>query len=57
VGLGDYQKVCGRLGVDVVEGEADVVLVDLAAGNLPSNNLAEQAIGHGENLLLLSFLR
>ena len=46
VGLGHHQEVGGRLGIDVVEGVADIVLVDLAAGDLPGNDLAEQTIGH-----------
>ena len=41
VGLGYHQEVGGRLGINVIEGVAHVVLVDLAAGDLPGNDLAE----------------
>ena len=47
VGLGDDQEVGGRLGVDVVEGVADLVLIDLAGRDLAADNLTEQAVGHG----------
>lgn len=35
------------LGIDIPEGEDLVVLIDLAAGDLPGDNLAKQAIVHG----------
>ena len=41
MGLGDHQKMSRRLGSDVVERIADVVLVDLAAGDLPCRDLTE----------------
>ena len=41
VGLGYHQEVGGCLGINVIERIADVVLVDLAAGDLPGNDLAE----------------
>ena len=44
--LGDHQEVGGRLGIDVVEGKAGVVLIYLAAGDLPGNDLAKQTIRH-----------
>ena len=34
VGLGDHQKVGGGLGIDVVEGVADLVLIDLVGRDL-----------------------
>ena len=34
VGLGDHQKVCGGLGIDVVEGIDLVILIDLLGGDL-----------------------
>ena len=39
--LGDDQEVGRRLGRDVVEGIAQVVLIDFAAGDLPGDDLAE----------------
>ena len=44
--LGDDQKVGRRLGRDVIEGIAQVILVDLAAGDFPGDDLAKQAIAH-----------
>ena len=41
VGLGNHQEMGGRLRIDVVERIADVVLVDLAAGDLPCRDLTE----------------
>ena len=41
VGLRHYQKVGGRLGGDVIERIAQIVLVDLLAGDLPGDDLAE----------------
>ena len=46
VGLGDDQKVGGCLGIDVIEGVALLVLIDLVGGDLPGADLAEQTIGH-----------
>ena len=51
VGLGDDQEVSGRLGGDVVEGEAQLVLIDLAAGDLSGNNAAEQTVRHRDSPL------
>lgn len=42
--LGHHQEMGGRLRVDVIEGVAQLVLVDLIGGDLPGNNGAEQAI-------------
>ena len=42
--LGYHQKMGGRLGVDVVEGVALLVLVDLVAGDLAIDDGAEQAV-------------
>ena len=43
----DEQGVHGGLGLDVVECEADIVLVHLVRGDLPGDEFAEQAvIGH-----------
>ena len=45
--LRDEQGVHGGLGLDVVEREADIVLVHLVRGDLPGDEFAEQAvIGH-----------
>ena len=45
--LRDDQGVHGGLGLDVVEREADIVLVHLVRGDLPGDEFAEQAvIGH-----------
>ena len=39
--LGHHQEVGGSLGGDVVESIAQIVFVDLAAGNLPGNDFTE----------------
>ena len=41
MGLGDHQKMDRGLGRDVAEGLAKRVLIDLGAGDLAGNNLAE----------------
>ena len=41
VGLRNYQEMGGGLGVDVVEGQALLILIDLVGRNLPGGNLAE----------------
>ena len=41
VDLGHHQEVSWRLGGDVVKRVADVVLIHLAAGNLPGDDFAE----------------
>ena len=46
VHLGNHQKVGGGLGIDVVEGVADLVLIDLVGGDLSLRDLAEQTIAH-----------
>ena len=51
VGLGNHQKVGGCLGCNVVEGKAHVILVDLAAGDLPGSDTAKQTLRHNSNLL------
>lgn len=47
--LGHHEEVDGRGGVDVVEGEDFIVLVDLPRGDLAGDDLAEEAVGivHG----------
>ena len=42
--LGNNQKMHGRLGVDVAEGEHVVVFIDLAAADFAARNLAENTI-------------
>src|SRR5258707_7712089 len=44
--LGDDYEVHGGRRIDVVEGEHLIVLVDLAARDLASDDLAEDAVGH-----------
>ena len=39
--LGDDQEVGGGLGVDVVEGVDQLVLVDFFGGDVPGDDLAE----------------
>mgnify|MGYP006927295151 CR=1 FL=1 len=51
VGLGDDQEMGGRLGVDVVKGVHQLVLVDLVGGDLPRRDLAEEAVAHTCSLL------
>ena len=46
VGLGHHQKMGGCLRGNVVEGIAKLVFLDLAAGDLPGDDLREQAIAH-----------
>ena len=46
VGLGDDQEVGGRLGIDVIEGEALLVLIHLVGRDLSRDDLTEQTIGH-----------
>ena len=36
VGLGNHQKVYRGLGCDVIKGIAQIVLIDLVAGNFPA---------------------
>ena len=43
VGLGDHQKMGGRLRGDVIKGIAQLVLIHLVGGDLPAGNGAEQA--------------
>lgn len=45
--LGDHERVDRRLGVEVVEGDDLVVLIDNGRGNLVVGNFAENAIAHG----------
>ena len=44
VGLGDDQEVDGSLGVDVIKGVAEIILVHLVGGDLPFYDLTEQAV-------------
>ena len=44
--LGDDQEVGGRLGIDVIEGEALLVLIHLVGRDLSRDDLTEQTIGH-----------
>ena len=39
--LGDNQEVGGSLGVDVIKGEADLVLIDLVGRDLTFGDLTE----------------
>ena len=41
MGLGDNQKVGGRLGIDVMEGKAYLVLVDSVGRDLPLRDLTK----------------
>ena len=41
VGLGDDQEMSGSLGVNVVKGETDLVLIDFIGRDLPFGDLAE----------------
>src|ERR1700712_5517529 len=50
--LRNDQDVNRRPGMDVVEGQYLLVLVDLLRRNLPGNDLAEQAIGIVTHFLL-----
>ena len=45
MGLGDDQEMDGSLGVDVIKGIAEIILVHLVGGDLPLDNFAEQAVG------------
>ena len=47
--LGDHQKMDRSQGVDIIKGVAEVILIDLAAGDLPGDDLAEQAVVHGDS--------
>lgn len=44
--LGDHERVDRRLGVEVVEGDDPVVLIDNGRGDLVVGNFAEDAIAH-----------
>ena len=46
VGLGNHQEVGGRLGVDVLKGVDQLVLIDLVGRDLARRDLAEQTIAH-----------
>ena len=46
VHLGHYQKVGGRLGVNVIKGVAQGVLIHLVGRDLPGDDLAEQTVRH-----------
>src|SRR5699024_8808850 len=52
MGLGHHQEVGRCLGGDVIKSVAQVILVDPVAGDLPGNDLAEQAVAH--TIVLLS---
>jgi hypothetical protein len=41
MGLGDHQKMGGRLGGDVIESVAELILIDFAAGDFPGRDFAE----------------
>lgn len=45
--LGDHERVDRRLGVEVVERDDLVVLIDNGRGNLVVGNFTEDAITHG----------
>jgi hypothetical protein len=42
--LGNYQEVYRSLGIDIPKGKNVLIFIDLGAGNLTVDNLAEQAI-------------
>jgi hypothetical protein len=44
--LGDNQDVDGGLGLDVLEGQEDIVLIDHPGRYFPADDLAENAIAH-----------
>ena len=44
--LGDNQKMSGCLGIDIIEGIAEVILVRLIRRDFPGDNFAEQTIAH-----------
>ncbi len=48
--LGNHEEVDRRPGVDIVESEDFLILIDLAGGNLTGNDLAKKAVRivHGE---------
>ena len=46
--LGDHQKVCGRLRIDVGEADAAFVFIHAARWYGTRDNLAKKAIGRGE---------
>src|SRR5271169_61404 len=50
VPLGEDEHVSRRFGVDVLEGEHLVVLVNLLRGNLPGDNFAKETVVHGSML-------
>ena len=41
VRLGDDQEMSGSLGIDVIKGEADLVLIDFIGRDLPFGDLTE----------------
>ena len=45
--LRDHERVDRRLGIEVVERDDLVVLIDNGRGNLVAGNFAEDAIAHG----------
>jgi hypothetical protein len=51
VSLGNHQKMRGCLGGNVIKCEAQVVFIDLIAGDVAGNDLAEQTIRHEAILL------
>ena len=46
VGFRHYEDMCRRLRINVFEGVNAIVFVYFRRGNLPYDDLAEQAIGH-----------
>ncbi|MNG23103.1 hypothetical protein D3C84_1076670 [compost metagenome] len=54
--LGDHQKMHWRLRADIVEGQHLIVLVNLARGNFPGDDLAEQTV-HGYSSRQIAILR
>ncbi|MCY1206916.1 hypothetical protein D9M72_184990 [compost metagenome] len=46
--LRDYQEVHGGLRRDIVEGDDVIVFIELARGNLPGGDFAEQTV-HGNS--------
>jgi len=44
--LGDHERMDRRLGIEVVEGDDLVILIDNGRGDLVVGNFAEDAIAH-----------
>jgi hypothetical protein len=51
MGLWNHQEVGGSQRLNILEGEAIFVLIDLGGGDLPGHDLTENAVVHGNSLL------